>query len=315
MKTTRGAGLFLLLSAFLSACSTLPRDGGEDFPLEVLQAGGISALTAQWQPLSAGGGLSLFAGKIKEPPLEFWALKIEGAGGGESVPGEGPWGRIFLGAGGGSTRPGHVLSTRVSSFVRDNGLLAGINTVPFDPSSAREGEERRVAGIAISGGALIAPPIARYDALVFYRDGGAAIVNQGEFGESPSPEILHAVGGFHRILREGELTERALEKAEGPRYARSAAGLSRDGRTLYLIVINGGFPGSKGATEAETALILKRLGAGDALNLDGGGSSALALRLPRGGIRILNTPSHGGFPGWERAVALCLGIRFSPGGD
>jgi exopolysaccharide biosynthesis protein len=224
-----------------------------------------------------------------------------------------------LGAGAGPSRPGHVPSIRVSSFVRDNGLLAGINTVPFDPSSSREGEERRVAGIAVAGGRIIAPPVPRYDALVFYRDGGAAIVNQGELGEggleSPPREILHAVGGFHRILSGGELTERARQRAAGPRYARSAAGLSGNagnGGVLYLIVINGGFPGSRGATEAETALILKRLGAGDALNLDGGGSSALALRSPRGGIRILNTPSHGGFPGRERAVALCLGIGTAP---
>jgi hypothetical protein len=281
----------------------------------------------QWQPISAGGELSLFAGRIKDPGLEFWALKIERGCGAENreagtlaettetgaAPEKRPALRVLLGAGPGESRPGYVPSVRVSSFVRDNDLLAGINMVPFDPSSAREGEERRVVGIAVAGGKPVAPPVSRYDALVFYRDGGAAIVNQGELGDPPSsPEILHAAGGFHRLLRDGELTERALEKAAGPRYARSAAGLSGGGGTLYLIVINGGFPGSRGATEAETALILKQLGARDVLNLDGGGSSALALRLPRGGVRILNTPSHGGFPGRERAVALCLGIGFSP---
>jgi hypothetical protein len=308
MKTIYGwaAGLALIL---LSACSTLPPSDRERPPVEPIA--GISALVPQWRPLSAGGEVSLFAGRIKDPGLEFWALKIEWDHGAE---GRGP--RVLLGAGAGFPRPGYVLSTRVSSFVRDNGLLAGINTVPFDPSSAREGEERRVVGIAVAGGRVIAPPVPRYDALVFYRDGGAAIVNQGELEAAlTSGEILHAAGGFHCLLRNGELTERAREKAAGPRYARSAAGLSNEGRTLYLIVINGGFPGSRGATEAETALILKQLGARDVLNLDGGGSSALALRSPGGEVRVLNTPSHGGFPGWERAVALCLGIDFYPAGE
>jgi hypothetical protein len=254
------------------------------------------------------------AGKIQRPRLEFWALKIELARTADDTADGGAEGRpdlrIVLGAGeGGFPRPGYVLSTRVSSFVLNKGLLAGINTVPFDPVSAREGEERRLAGIAVAGGLPIAPPAARYDALVFYSGGGAAILSQAELeGEGKEKEqnrIAHAAGGFHRILRDGELTDRALRKAAGPRHARSAAGLSPG--TLYLMVIKGGvFFGGRGATEAETALILKQLGARDVLNLDGGGSSAMALRFSDGGVRTLNSPAR--FPGGERAVGLCLGI-------
>jgi hypothetical protein len=310
MNTIRpgAAGLFLLL---LSACSSLPRGipppeyGGRytgpasksDLPL--LRAPDIPALAPRWEPLIAGGGLSALGGIIEKSRLEFWALRIELD---HRL-------RIFLGPGE-SPRPGYVLSIRVSNFVLKNGLLAGINTVPFDPSSAREGEERRLAGIAVAGGKAIAPPVSRYDALVFYAEGGAAVLNQGEL-DAAAGEILHAAGGFHRILREGELTDRARQKAAGPRYARSAAGLSGNGRTLYLMAVNGGRPGRPGATEAETALILKQLGARDALNLDGGGSSALALRFSDGGVRLLNTPVHG-FPGRERAVGLCLGVGFFP---
>lgn len=366
MNTTRplAAGLSLLL---LSACSTLPpkgRDPGYQNPegyfglpaasdLPVETAPGIQAIRPRWRPLSAGGELSVLAGKIEKPRLEFWALKIELGAPPESRPSRTPEGeekssnilnipniRIVLGAGEGAPpRPGYVSSTRVSSFVLNKGLLAGINATPFDPSSAREGEERRLAGIAITGGKIAARPVSRFDALVFYAEGGAAIVNQGEIdietamaaeaettagtrgetmlgraGETEAPpetakkRILHAAGGFHRILQDGELTDRALQKAAAPRHARSAAGLSGGGRTLYLMVIDGGggLSGRRGATEAETALILKQLGARDVLNLDGGGSSALALRFSDGGVETLNTPAL--FPGRERAVALCLGI-------
>jgi hypothetical protein len=271
-----------------------------------------------WRPLAGPPGdaaprLFYTAGRTGNPRLRFYVLKIDL---------DDPALDILVGAGTGApARYGHVPSVRVSSFVRDRRLLAGINTVPFDPSSAREGEDRRVVGLGIAGGRLIAPPVPRYDALVFYRDGGAAIVNQGEIplpgaedgsGGDYTGEILHAAGGFHCILRDGELTERARHRAAGPRYARSAVGLDSGGRTLYLAAIDGGLPGRRGATEAETALILKQIGARDVLNLDGGGSSALALRFPPGaaggGVRVVNTPSHRGLPGRERAVALCLGI-------
>jgi exopolysaccharide biosynthesis protein len=93
-----------------------------------------------------------------------------------------------------------------------------------------------------------------------------------------------------------------------PKHPRSAAGLSNQGRTLYLLVIDGRRPGSQGATEVETAFILKRLGAEWGLNFDGGGSSALAMRYADGRVRTLNKPIHSGIPNRERAVAACLGL-------
>lgn len=217
---------------------------------------------------------------------------------------------------------GSALSTKVSSFVRDNGLLAGINALPFDVSSAQEGEKRTNVGIVISEGRLISPSNPRYYAIVWYADGEPAIVPQAEL--SSTENIVNAVGGFHQILKDNELTERALNSK--PRYPRSAVGLSTvglstgglltggnpaDKKFLYLLVIDGDRPGSIGATEAETALLLKALGAVDGINLDGGGSSALALHYSDGVVRVVNTPVHGGIPGRERAVAGCLGVGIS----
>jgi exopolysaccharide biosynthesis protein len=159
-------------------------------------------------------------------------------------------------------------------------------------------------------GLLIAPPDSRYDALVFYHDGSAALTNQAALDEAALAEISAAVGGFFIVLRDDAIAERLLNReGKAPRHPRSAAGLSADGRTLYLLAIDGRRPGSIGATEAETGLILQRLGAADGLNLDGGGSTALVLRRRDGRIRPVNTPIHGMIPGRERVVAACLGIR------
>lgn len=252
-------------------------------------------LIPQWRSLvpdGRGGDFVYLAGKTAAPKSEFWALRIDLA-----APGL----RIVARGGRGEEQ---ALSTRVSSFVRDNGLLAGINATPFDPASAREGEPRTNVGIVVSDGVMLSPPNPRFDALVWYADGVPAIVPQRELGGAG--KIVNAVGGFHRILKNSELTERALERR--PRYARSAAGISADARFLYLLVIDGGRIGSAGATEEETALLLRALGASDGLNLDGGGSSALAIRYPDGKVRVVNTPIHDGIPGRERAVAACLGI-------
>ncbi|MDR1863387.1 MAG: phosphodiester glycosidase family protein [Treponema sp.] len=151
------------------------------------------------------------------------------------------------------------------------------------------------------GGPGPGPRLAGFDAVVFYRDGRAAVVSQGQIGDLSAVE--NAAGGFHRVLRQG-----VPVPAGGPRHPRSAAGLSADGRTLYLLCVDGRRPGSAGATEAELGLLLKRLGAFDGLNFDGGGSSALALRFKDGKVRNVNIPVHGGIPGRERAVAICLGL-------
>jgi hypothetical protein len=245
-------------------------------------------VTAQWQPFAEDdNGLVYYAGRVSRPRMEFNALRIDLSR---------PDLRIFVG--------GQFLSVKVSSFVRDNNLSAGINALPFDPVSGKEGEPRTNVGIVITGGVMVSPPHAPFDALVFYADGRAAIMSQSAIQSAEN--IDNAVGGFHRILEGGELVPRVLNVKT--RHPRSAAGISSDGRYLYLLVIDGRRLGSVGGTEAETALLLRALGASEGINFDGGGSTALALRYPGDKVRVVNTPIHGNIPGRERAVAGCLGI-------
>jgi exopolysaccharide biosynthesis protein len=209
---------------------------------------------------------------------------------------------------GGASDGSQTLSAKTSSFVRDNGLIAGINAVPFDIISAKEGRSITNAGIVISGGELIAPANPHYDALVFYKDGSAQIVSQATINSVEN--IENAVGGFHHILKANEPAERTHGR-EG-RHPRSAAGISANVEYLYLLVIDGRRPGSIGSTEEETALLLRALGSWDGINFDGGGSTALALRYPDGKVRVVNPPIHNRIPGLERAVAGCIGVEINP---
>jgi len=86
-------------------------------------------------------------------------------------------------------------------------------------------------------------------------------------------------------------------------HPRTAAGLTRDGKTLYFVVADGRRTGVPGMTLAQLASFMAdRLNVCTAMNFDGGGSSAMWVR-----DRIVNRPSDG----VERKVADHLAVVFS----
>jgi len=283
-------GFFILLTlVFLAAVIVLPQTVlAQDGPAIFSDT---ETVIPQWRPFA--NGIGYLHGRITTPRLEFWALQVD-----LSAPNT----RIVVR--GGITENGRTFSTRVSSFTRDNNLIAGINAVPFDAVSSRERQPILNMGIVVSDGIMIAQANRHYDAIVFYDDGRAAIVSQSSIRSIDN--IKNAVGGFFKILSGGQPAQRTLNN--DTRHPRSAAGVSANGRRLFLLVIDGRRSGSVGATEQDTALLLRSLGSWDGLNFDGGGSSALAIRNSDGRIRVVNTPVHSGIPGQERAVAGCLGV-------
>lgn len=120
---------------------------------------------------------------------------------------------------------------------------------------------------------------------------------------------VEAVGGRPMLARDSvilndvETEGQASFRARNP---RTAVGLARNGQRLLLVVIDGRQPDySLGTTLRETAEIMLALGARDAINLDGGGSSALVYRDSTKTMRIANKPSDAG---GERAVGDALAI-------
>lgn len=74
-------------------------------------------------------------------------------------------------------------------------------------------------------------------------------------------------------------------------HPRTALGLSADGRFLIVLLAEGRRAGLPGLTLAETARRLRALGAHEALNLDGGGSSSLLIRGESAMQRPANEPA------------------------
>ncbi len=102
-----------------------------------------------------------------------------------------------------------------------------------------------------------------------------------------------ATGGWQVMLRDGVVTSEADSGAtNGPvRHPRTAAAIFPDGRVMFLVVDGRQKPYSDGMTLREVARVFQSLGARDAINLDGGGSSTFVLRGTDGVMRIQNRPS------------------------
>ena len=116
-------------------------------------------------------------------------------------------------------------------------------------------------------------------------------------------QVPQAVGGGPRLLVSGQIAvDWAAEGFDagfaGSQHPRTAVGTTRDGHHLLIATVDGRQAFSKGVSLADMAALLKRYGAWNAINLDGGGSTAMAI----GGLTV-NNPSGGGA---ERPVADML---------
>ena len=115
--------------------------------------------------------------------------------------------------------------------------------------------------------------------------------------------VEEAVGGGPRLVADGKIAVDAA--AEGfdtsfsdSAHPRTAVGIAADGHTLIIVTVDGRQAISRGVSLTAMAGIMKRYGASEAMNLDGGGSTVMAVA----GIPV-DSP---GSSGVERAVADML---------
>lgn len=124
--------------------------------------------------------------------------------------------------------------------------------------------------------------------------GGAAAVSQG------GPQVI---GGYPLLLnggvRKGDLGVGERPSFAAARHPRTAVGYDSRGKLFWLVVVDGRqAPRSAGMSLPELADLMLALGVDEALNLDGGGSTAMSLRG-----RVVNRPSDAR---GERTVANSL---------
>jgi len=118
-------------------------------------------------------------------------------------------------------------------------------------------------------------------------------------------DIEHAISGNPRLIANGEIAEDIEKRSDAKsRHPRTAVGI-KDGQVIFITVDGRQKGYSDGMTLYELADFMLEQGIENAINLDGGGSTAMIARK-QGYIssRIINSPSDGR----ERAVANSLQI-------
>ena len=223
-----------------------------------------------------------------------------------------------------------------SAFVSEHGLAAAVNAHFFSPCCAPiDGQPKDLTGLAIADGELVSPHEPQGPAsdlfVVRQRRGlegriidatDARVSLAGERLTVSAPParqgidaprletidgVVLAAAGTRFLAGGAKADGAALEAANAVRQPRTAIGVRDDGRTLYLVAVDGRQPGhSLGATLGELADIMIELGCEAAMNVDGGGSTAMVIASPDGGEAIVvNQPSAGR----ERVNGSHLGVR------
>jgi hypothetical protein len=130
------------------------------------------------------------------------------------------------------------------------------------------------------------------------RVGSSATISWGLAGRPP-----FAISGEKILLRDRKIqvqNDREL-------HPRTAVGIDRDKHRILLLVVDGRTSRSRGYTLVEEARMMKRLGAEDALNLDGGGSSTMVGPNRVGRIGVRNAPSDGS----QRSIGDAIGVKYT----
>lgn len=120
-------------------------------------------------------------------------------------------------------------------------------------------------------------------------------------------DLATVVGGGPLLVDQGYPVDDSYNPVPHERDKRnpvSAVGITRDGRTMLLVAVDGRQPRvSIGLTQPQLAAYMRWLGAYEAMEFDSGGSVTMAVQFPgRRGPVVVNSPSDG----HERPVANAL---------
>ncbi|MBF6605768.1 MAG: phosphodiester glycosidase family protein [Chloroflexi bacterium] len=117
--------------------------------------------------------------------------------------------------------------------------------------------------------------------------------------------VTEAIGGGEWILRGGVVGVNPPWSGAGTANARTAVGITADGK-LLIATVDGQLPGySAGIDLTDLAGLLQGQGAVSAINFDGGGSTTLVARRPGDAMAgLVNRPSDGA----PRAVTNALAV-------
>lgn len=157
-----------------------------------------------------------------------------------------------------------------SAVKNGHNAVAAVNADFFDIFG-----NKSPSGLCVKNGRIVANADCTRPFIGIKKDGTPLLTTLIENPEALN-ELDCAAAGLEMIVKDGKIFEWGeLEPFSYVRHPRTAAGLTKDGRIL-LLVVDGRIPDySNGATLVDLAEFMISKGADRALNLDGGGSSVI----------------------------------------
>jgi exopolysaccharide biosynthesis protein len=225
--------------------------------------------------------------------------------GGPDPDGEGPWETTLM-------QPTKVADREHFDVVINGDFFEHLSGKDAEGAAAlkefKNGTPATVRGPATTDGKTWATPMKKRAAFLIDRDNHPSI----ELLKHPPANAYEVIAGSDIVVQDGKnVAPPSTDSpfAKGP-HPRTAVGIANDGKTLLLVVIDGRKMGEAiGMSLQEVGDVMLKYGAKDAVNLDGGGSSVLAIRDPATHkMHIMNNPSDGR----ERFVGNVLGVSVHP---
>jgi Phosphodiester glycosidase len=252
-------------------------------------------------------GIAIYSETRPQPPTRLFVAEIDLTNpkvrlrvspGGPDPDGPGEWQTTLL--------PPTRIAARENMDLVVNGdffRVRGVKNAEGTSTAFRAEGWSAVSGPAVTDGKAWAISNARRPCLVVSRNREVTI----EMRDRPNPEDWEVVAGNTMLVDAGV----AVPHANQLRHPRTVVGLDAKRTRLLILVVDGRKPGTAmGMSYDELAAEMIRLGCRQALNLDGGGSSVMAIRDPATReFRLLNAPTDGR----ERAVANALGVSVDNG--
>lgn len=247
-------------------------------------------------------GIVWYSETRANPPTRLWvaeidlknpALHVRVAPGGPAPVGAGKWQTTLMPPTAIAARENYDLVVNGDFFVASN-----VKDAEGKNSGYHTGQWASVVGSAETDGKIWAVSKTPRPCLVVHTNQTVTI----DLLTTPPPDDWEVIGGNTLLVKDGVDVASPVKT----RHPRTVAGLDATGTKLVLLVVDGRKPGiAVGMSYEELAREMLQLGCRQALNLDGGGSSVMAVRdAASGKMKILNQPTDG----HERAVADVLGI-------
>lgn len=183
-----------------------------------------------------------------------------------------------------STKTDHSGIELVVSLMNERLQLGQPNPVRIEKIFVGRGNTKINDGRLVLSGSGAGAELLR---TLWHRSKNGGVARTLEIRLRTTPEAHESIGGTPVLLRDGKPTyDNAPTSFVQAQHPRTLVGWTKTGETL-LVTVDGRQAGhSAGMTIPEAARLMLKLGARDAINLDGGGSTTFVVRG-----KVLNKPS------------------------